>query len=105
MSFQKSLSELLQRDNTESENLCFRVIEYKFLTNLQKFFSNQPKNFTDISSVSRNIYLNTFKLKHWSSVHHIAANYQISKKATLGVGVTLSQFCCYGYHSYSCNIH
>ena len=27
------------------------------------------------------------------------------KKATLGVGVILSQSCCYGYHDYNCNIY
>ena len=27
------------------------------------------------------------------------------KKATLGVGVILSQLYCYGYHDYDCNIY
>ena len=27
------------------------------------------------------------------------------EKATLGLGVILSQSCCYGYHDYDCNIY
>ena len=30
---------------------------------------------------------------------------QVQKKATLGVGVMLSQSCCYAYHDYDRNIH
>ena len=29
----------------------------------------------------------------------------VKKKATLGVGLILSQPCCYGYHQYACNIY